>query len=286
MSTESPRFRSLRREELDEVLSWARDEGWNPGLADADAFWAADPQGFWGMEYEGRLIGSASTVVYEGGLGFVGLYIVVPEFRGRGWGSLFWKFFIGQLQARLGSQGGAALDGVFAMQSYYARSGFQFTHRNLRMEGIGRKAQVDSRLCPLTEIPFPELLDFDARHFGARRPEFLKLWKNPSSGAAFACRTENGLQGYGVIRRCHRGFKIGPLFAGTPEIAESLFTALSDTAAGEPLFLDIPEINAEAVALAERHGLKECFGCARMTSGRFPQLPWDAIYGVTTFELG
>lgn len=286
MSTESPRFRSLRREELDEVLNWARDEGWNPGLADAEAFWTADPQGFWGMEYGGRLIGSASTVVYEGGLGFVGLYIVVPEFRGRGWGSLFWKFFIGELQARLGPQGGAALDGVFAMQSYYARSGFQFTHRNLRMVGIGRSANVDARICALAEIPFSDLLDFDTRHFGARRPEFLKLWRRPPSGSALAYRTEEGLQGYGVIRQCHRGFKIGPLFASTPEIAESLFVALSGTASGEPIFLDIPEINPDAVALAARHGLKESFGCARMTYGHFPQLPWRAIYGVTTFELG
>src|SRR3712207_6914266 len=28
------------------ILDWAAAEGWNPGLRDADAFWAADPDGF------------------------------------------------------------------------------------------------------------------------------------------------------------------------------------------------------------------------------------------------
>jgi hypothetical protein len=32
--------------------------------------------------------------------------------------------------------------------------------------------------------------------------------------------------------------------------------------------------------------MKECFGCARMVLGPVLALPWNAIYGVTTFELG
>ena len=39
--------RPMRRPELDLALDWAAAEGWNPGLRDADAFWAADPEGFW-----------------------------------------------------------------------------------------------------------------------------------------------------------------------------------------------------------------------------------------------
>jgi hypothetical protein len=32
--------------------------------------------------------------------------------------------------------------------------------------------------------------------------------------------------------------------------------------------------------------MTEVFGCARMYNGPAPQLPWDRIYGITTFELG
>ncbi len=286
-----PDFRPLRREELKTVLDWAEAEGWNPGLADAEAFWAADPEGFWGMEWQGELIGSASTVVYEGRLAFIGLFIVRPPWRGRGWGSAFWEWFIVRMRERLSEGGGAALDGVFAMQSYYAKSGFAFTHRNLRMEGIGvarLPCTEDARLSEAGALDFEELLAFDRHHFGAQRRDFLRQWIAPSSRGSFALawREEGRLRGYGVIRRCHRGFKIGPLFADHPDVAEALYVGLSAQAAGQPLFLDLPENNTAAVALATRHGLREGFGCARMVLGAFPELPWSQIYGVTTFELG
>ncbi|HWL51801.1 MAG TPA: GNAT family N-acetyltransferase [Chthoniobacteraceae bacterium] len=284
-----PVFRPLRREELDTVLGWAQAEGWNPGLRDADAFWSADPDGFHAMEYEGELIGSASTVVYAGRLGFVGLFIVRPEWRGRGLGSAFWNGFIDRMRERLGAGGGAALDGVFTMQPYYAKSGFRFSHRNLRMEGVGEEhpgAPDDPHLIEAGSLDFETVLDFDRRHFGAERRDFLRRWIAPDNGVALAWKEGALLRGYGVLRPCSRGFKIGPLFADTPEVAEALYTGLSRRAAGESLFLDIPENNPDAVALAARHGLREGFGCARMTLGAFPELPWGRIYGVTTFELG
>ncbi len=282
----APAFRLLRREELDLVLEWAATEGWNPGLADAAAFWAADPKGFWGMERDGKLIGSASIVSYGGRLGFVGLFIVVPEFRGQGYGSAFWKFFIDRLRQRLDPGASAALDGVFAMQAYYARSGFVFFHRNLRMEGTGVAGDQDRRLIALTDLPFDDVLSYDEAHFCTSRPEFLKRWINPVGGRGLGFVEDGRLLGSGVVRPCRNGFKIGPLFADTPEIAEILFTALSAQAAGQPLFLDIPENNPAAVALAARQGMKECFGCARMVMGPAMALPWAEIYGVTTFELG
>jgi hypothetical protein len=76
------------------------------------------------------------------------------------------------------------------------------------------------------------------------------------------------------------------LFAADAEIADVLFRGLGDIAPGEPIFLDVPENNPQAVALARRHDLREVFGCARMYYGAPPVLPYGEIFGVTTFELG
>ena len=92
--------------------------------------------------------------------------------------------------------------------------------------------------------------------------------------------------GYGTIRPCQKGFKVGPLFANTSEIAERLYCALTATVAGKVVYLDAPEINTAAMALAARHKLKESFGCARMYLGPAPALDYSMVYGVTTFELG
>jgi hypothetical protein len=90
----------------------------------------------------------------------------------------------------------------------------------------------------------------------------------------------------GVARPCRDGFKIGPLFAVDALAAERVFAGLGEHAAGQPIFLDVPENNPAALALAERHGMREVFGCARMYHGPAPELPGERIFGVTTFELG
>jgi hypothetical protein len=91
---------------------------------------------------------------------------------------------------------------------------------------------------------------------------------------------------YGVIRRCRTGFKVGPLFSETEEEADVLFRSLAAEAGGEPVFLDIPEPNPAAQALAARYGLSPVFETARMYRGPDPRLPLSRIFGITTFELG
>ena len=89
-----------------------------------------------------------------------------------------------------------------------------------------------------------------------------------------------------MIRPCRVGFKIGPLFADDASAARDLFDALCNKIPGEPVFLDIPENNPEALALAKDRGMKEVFGCAKMYYGPAPVLAESEIFGVTTFELG
>lgn len=97
----------------------------------------------------------------------------------------------------------------------------------------------------------------------------------------------SALAGYGVIRPARTGFKIGPLFADGPDLAEALYGALqARVPAGATLCLDVPEGNLAAVALAERHRLAVSFETARMYAGGAPALPLRRMFGVTTFELG
>lgn len=286
VSTTEFLFRPLTRAELDTALLWAAREGWNPGHHDAEAFWEADPEGFWGVyDAAGELVGSISVVSYET-FGFVGLFIVRPEHRGRGFGTGLWQVALDALRQRLAPGAPLSLDGVFAMQDSYAKSGFVFTHRNLRMEGIGEPAAPDSGLVDLSSVDPAIVCAHDLAHFGADRSAFLRKWLATPGCLGVGLLSDDRLVGSGLVRPCGRGYKIGPLFADEPAIAERIFTALSDHAAGHPLFLDTPENNPAALALAARHGMTECFGCARMVSGSPPAIPWDRIYGVTSFELG
>jgi hypothetical protein len=272
----------MTRAELDVAVAWAAREGWNPGLADAVCFHAADPEGFLVGSLAGEPVGCISVVAYGAAFGFLGFYIVKPELRGLGYGFRLWQAGMARLAGRV-----IGLDGVIAQQENYKRSGFALAHRNIRFGGVARCDEPsDPRLAFIDPPLHAEVLAYDRAFFPAARDEFLRCWLNPEDRAGLALVENGTLRGYGVIRACRSGSKIGPLFADTEEGADLLFRALAVRASGAPVFLDCPEPNGSATALAARYGLAPVFETARMYRGDAPALPLARIYGITTFELG
>jgi hypothetical protein len=139
----------------------------------------------------------------------------------------------------------------------------------------------------LAVVPFDLVCACDRAYFPAGRSAFLRAWLAQPDAAARGWIEDGRLQGYGLVRRCRSGWKIGPLFAERESVAEDLFLALCSRAgAQEAVYLDLPEANAAAVALAQRHQMRMVFETARMYTGRPPDVPMNGLYGVTTFELG
>jgi GNAT superfamily N-acetyltransferase len=274
------KIRQMTRPEADIAIAWAAEEGWNPGLHDADAFYQTDPQGFFAIDAGDQMVGSVSLVRYGEDFMFGGLYIVHPDYRNQGIGRAVLEF------VQKFSEGyNFGIDGVFAMQPVYQKSGFRFAYRNIRFEGIGG-GTVDKSLTPLREVPFPRILAYDSMFFPAVREGFLKHFLYQPDCRGYASIDNGSLTGYGFIRKCFNGYKIGPLFAGNPVIAEKIYSALSAVAEGSPVFFDVPEPNTAGVTLAKAHEMKEVFGTARMYTREIPKLPIEQIFGVTSFELG
>ena len=98
---------------------------------------------------------------------------------------------------------------------------------------------------------------------------------------------QDNLKGFGVVRQCYHGYKIGPLFADNSEVAETIYLGLvSRIPAGLPVYLDIPDPNSQASVLVQKFNLREVFATVRMYSRGEPHIDLDKVYGVTTFELG
>ena len=68
-----------------------------------------------------------------------------------------------------------------------------------------------------------------------------------------------------MIRACRQGYKIGPLFADSVDIAFGIFRALIAMAdSGKSIFLDVPEPNEQAKPLIQSfnmHPVFETGGC-------------------------
>jgi hypothetical protein len=247
-------------EEVGLLRTWAAAEGWNPGIHTAPCFLATDPEGFYVGELDGRPISCISCVAYDRSFGFVGLYIVQPQFRGRGYGLQSWWTGL----TRLGTRN-AGLDAVLAKQNNYKRSGFTVCHNHIRYQGEGG-GRPPAGVVRLSAVPFEDVLEYDRGRFPARRPTFLRAWLASPESVALSCLREGRLAGFGVAHRAVQGFKIDPLFADDLAAADLLLRGLVAETGGGNFFLDAPDAteNPAAALLAGRFGLREVLRTARM----------------------
>jgi GNAT superfamily N-acetyltransferase len=285
-------IRIATKAEFSVALEWAKAEGWNPGLDDLDVLFAADPKGFL-MGFLGETpVASISVVKYSAAYGFLGLYIVPPQHRGKGYGIAIWNAGLAYLAGCT-----IGLDGVVARQDDYIKSGFHRTGRNIRFQGILAKQDFQHEYRAATFKPvrftagdFAAVSKLDTECFGTPRAEFLQAWLFPPAGhqrQSFVVKTGAQVVGFATVRKCHEGAKIGPLFAQSPSAAKALFYACCQSAAlVEPIIIDVPEANAAAVNIAREAGLFPVFETARMVCGQGFALPLTKIFGITTLELG
>lgn len=293
MTTNQLHIRNMTRAELNVIVEWAANEGWNPGLHDADIFWATDPDAFIAAELKGEMIGGGSIVNYGGVCGFMGFFLIHPQFRGRGFGAQLWLARRERLIKRLQAPARIEMDGVFHMQSFYAKGGFQFLHRDFRFQGTASAQSnvpaSNSTLCDvvdLSTLAFDEINQYDQTIFMAPRSEFLRRWISQPACHALGATHNGKLVGYAIARPSRTGYRIGPLFANDPAIARMLFQSLLTRLPHQQVQIDVPECNTPGVEMVKSSGFQEVFGCARMAFGPPLPRPLQNIFGVTTFELG
>ena len=262
-------------QDLETVLSWAKAEGWNPGLEDAAAFYAADPDGFFVKRLDNRPVAAISVVNHTDQFAFLGLYICQPEYRGKGYGLEVWKAGIRHANGR-----SIGLDGVPDQQANYAKSGFVKTGKNVRYRGVLQTSPQPAQ----PEHPDPSVLaKADARAEGFQRTAFLRHWFDTTktrrtivtSGGAFA-----------TCRQCADGIKIGPLQAhDTAQITE-LLQSIANLYPGETLTIDVPEKSTQLSTLLGSMDFEPSFETARMYLGAPPETDLPAYYAVACLELG
>lgn len=291
-------FSAMQHHEVTELAEWAAAEQWNPGVADIEIAWRVDPAAFVAVRDGADMVGAGTVFSYEGRCGFMGLFIVRPEFRGHGLGTALWYRRRELMLQRLQPGAAIGMDGVFAMVPFYERGGFRLAYRDLRFDGIApQQSQVsggewseflrgNERIVDLGVISFDVVAAFDDRHTMAPRQRFLSEWLSAPGVRGAALMANEALVGMAVLRPCRTGYRFGPVHADEARHAEALVRSLLEQVAGEAVQIDVPEPNAAALDLVARLGMRESFGCARMYYGTPPMLPVDRIFGVTSFEFG
>jgi GNAT superfamily N-acetyltransferase len=267
--------------DLTMVLGWARDEDWNPGHSDAEAFLAADPEGFFLAEVEGRPVAAISVVNHDDRNAFLGLYICRPEFRGKGHGLALWTAALEHAGTR-----SVGLDGVPAQQANYERSGFVSAGQTVRYKG-SLAAIHSTRARPIREDDLPDLIAADAAAAGHQRTAYAGAWFRPARGRrTLLLNGPTETIAFATFRTCAEGTKVGPLLAASEEDALALLQSRPAPFADGPLFVDVPAASPLLREMLEDLAFRPTFDTARMVRGALPPASPPAFYAVTTLELG
>lgn len=268
----------MRADDLRGVLDWAAAEGWHPGLDDAGAFFAADPDGFFLAEVQGASVAAISVVNHSPEQAFLGLYICRPDWRGRGVGLALFSHALAHAGGRC-----IGLDGVAAQEANYARSGFLRAGSTTRLEGRVAPGPATPEGVEVGEADLAALIALDARATGYARPDFLRAWLRPT--ATRRSLVTPARDAFCTIRRCGDGVKIGPVIADDAATALRLVRVALSLMPADRIWIDVPDTGSPFARQLAASGFAPVFTTARMYRGTAP-VASAAVQAIATMELG
>lgn len=285
-------IRNMKEEELQMVMGWAAKENWNPGKYDYKSYYSMDERGYLLLLVDDKPVGSISVVRYSETFSFMGLFIVLPEYRSKGLGKQLWEAALKYLE----SSNTIGLYAVPQQVSRYKNSGFKEYYSNNRW---GRKLsegkENTSTLKKDSSYPhvmFKNIIEYDKSVFKYDREKLLNcMLSMPQTFTVVSWEKEGGINGYGIIRPCETGFRIGPLYANDLDSAKSLCELLLAKIPGQSIIIDIPTPNIFGSMFAEYFNLEpiSVANTVAMFKEQEPtQMEQSAVkcYGVTSLELG
>ncbi|MEA5414922.1 GNAT family N-acetyltransferase [Synechococcus sp. BA-132 BA5] len=288
-------IRPLQSADIATITGWARQEGFAPGVGDVAIYRQTDRQGLWVGWLGDAPVGCIAGVRYNAAYGFIGLFLVVPAQRGRGYGLQLWR----QALAHLADVPCIGLEAATDRIDNYAGWGFTPASATTRWQRLGAgDASAPSPAAPeppwcLLEgraIPAAAVQRFDAEREPSPRPHFLRQWLQHPAGTVLALMDRAGAcHGFGRVRPCllpeGDGWRLGPLVADGTAAAQALLEGLLQRHPGTVL-IDAPGANAAAAPLLEQLGFRPVSRTLRMYRGVPPAVSLADVYGLACLELG
>ncbi len=278
-------LRGFRREDAAFIRALVAEQGWNAGVYDVETFTGADPDAWIVAEIDGQPVGIVLATRWNASHGWIGLYLVHPEFRGRGIGLALFRAALARH-----APGSVGLDGDARQQANYRRAGFVDVHANTRWQGPARlwRARAEAAgVVDARELTIQPLVDLDARAVGAPRPELLRAWLAQPEARHVALLRDGHVAGLATARPARQGWKVGPLYAPDVSAAAALLAAaIEQLDPDDVCWLDAPNPNAAAAALMKDLGASGAPTSGRMVRGRGPVGDTSIMFGLLAHEVG
>ena len=282
MNTAPATIRGLEASDGAFIRGLIARQGWNGGRHDVETFATADPGAWLVAEVDGRPVGVTLATRWNDAFGWIGVYLVDPDFRGRGIGLALFGAALDRLEPR-----SVGLDGDPRQQDNYRRSGFVDVHGNTRWYGPAGVWSETGEVVPPSDVPFDALVAIDAQALGSERPSLLRAWIDQPEAVSVAAVRGGHVVGFATARPASDGWKVGPVHALDADVAATVIAgAVAHLAPETTCWLDTPDPNTAAADLLRAHGYEAAPTSGLMVRGTPPPADLGISFAITAHEVG
>jgi len=246
--------------------------GWNQLAVDWERFLEASPRGCFAAEMNGEVVGTATTIVYEGRFAWIGMVLVDPAHRGKGIGTALLERTIEYLD---GAEIPAMkLDATPQGKPIYEKLGFVAEYEIERWV-LNRAPDPSGGKSPSARPDLTEICTSDRQFFGADRSRLLLSLDQEAPEFTMEVRRSGALAGYCLGRRGSRANHLGPWMARDESAAGELLEGFLRLSVGKTVFVDAMKMNPFVLRLLRAHGFEFSRPLTRMYRGpnQHPGLP-------------
>jgi predicted N-acetyltransferase YhbS len=257
------RFRLMTIEDTPAAMQLKDAAGWNQTAADWARFLSASPEGCFVAEREGRVVGTATSIVYEGRFAWIGMVIVDSQYRRQGIGTALLERVVRSIDSR--SVLCMKLDATPEGKPVYEKFGFVSEYD---IERWMLKRPRGSHSAAKASAEIEDVLRLDREIFGADRSGILRSLAEAAPDFTLVAKQEAGVAGYTFGRRGSRADHLGPWMARGEDVAAMLLDEFLHCSSRELVFVDCLRRNPWAVSLLRARSFEFSRSLTRMFRGK------------------
>ncbi|MEZ5395335.1 MAG: GNAT family N-acetyltransferase [Bryobacterales bacterium] len=271
-------IRTMTKADIPGLMELKNSAGWNQIEADWENVLALEPSGCFVYEADGRVAGSATVASFGTKLAWIGMVLVLPDYRRRGIARALMEHSVSYCRER--QIDCVKLDATDMGRPLYASLGFEDEQPIERwgLEGCNVEAvEAPPRLASAESI-----FELDRESFGADRTRMLAILHQRFPEHAFG-----DAHGYGLGRPGFNAYFVGPVVAPDRAQAERFVRALLAQQQGKRVFWDILPQHEAAAELAVRLGFAPLRKLVRMALPLRPPMGRPRnVWATAGFEYG
>lgn len=257
------RLHLMTVDDIPEAMRLKDLAGWNQTAADWERFLSAGPEGCFAAECDGRVVGTSTTIIYEGRFAWIGMVLVEQQFRGQGIGTALLERAIGYLDSR--NVPCMKLDATPQGRVLYEKLGFVSEYD---IERWMLKREPREIVTTQSPVEIEDVLRLDREIFGADRSGLLRSLTDAAPDFTLVAKVETDVVGYAFGRRGSLADHLGPWMARTEDVAAILLDEFLRRAGRELVFVDCMLDHPWALPLLKARGFEFSRPLTRMFRGK------------------